>query len=92
MPFSTVKTPVQPAELDILQRVFDSICAEHQLEKLGPDAEALALILVRQLQNGVKDESELAAVGSGLMYHARTFSAPAPDPRREHAANHVIVT
>ena len=70
MPFSTIKTPVQPAELDLLQRVFDGICAEHQLSKIGPDAEALALILVRQLQNGVKDESELAALGSGLMHHA----------------------
>ncbi|TCQ99381.1 hypothetical protein EDF70_10987 [Neorhizobium sp. JUb45] len=70
MPFSTIKTPVQPAELDLLQRVFDGICAEHQLSKIGPDAEALALILVRQLQNGVKNESELAALGCGLMHHA----------------------
>lgn len=70
MPFSRIMTPVQPAELKILQRVFDNICAEHHLPKLGPDAEALALILVRQLQNGVKDERELAALGSGLMHHA----------------------
>lgn len=70
MPFSTVKTPVQPSELDLLQRVFNNVCAEHEICKTGADAEALALILVRQLQNGVKDEAELSALGAGLMHYA----------------------
>ena len=69
MPFSRVKDPIEPSDLALLQSVFDSICSENNLPKNHADAEALALILVSQLQNGVKTETELSAVAHKLLAH-----------------------
>jgi hypothetical protein len=61
-----VRTPVLPAQLNLLQQVFDDACAEHQIDKESPDAEALALILVNSLQKGSEDKDKLAALAEAL--------------------------
>lgn len=69
MPFSMVKDPLSPNDLQLLQHVFDTLCFEHHLSRGSSDAEALAVILVRHLQNGMRGEDALAAVGRGVMHH-----------------------
>ncbi|UIY29727.1 hypothetical protein LZK73_02215 [Neorhizobium galegae] len=50
----------------MLQQVFDQACAEHQIDKASPDAEALALILVNSLQKGSDDKQKLSALAEAL--------------------------
>jgi len=69
MPFSRVKDPLEPSHLALLQSVFDAICTQYTLSKIDGDAEALALILVSQLQNGVKSEAALTEIAHKLLAH-----------------------
>ncbi|WP_217578904.1 RNA-binding protein [Mesorhizobium sp. GbtcB19] len=49
-----------PADLDLLQRVFDQLCNERRLaQKDREQREALAEEIVGVFQNGVTDETEL---------------------------------
>ncbi|RWX76610.1 hypothetical protein EPK99_13050 [Neorhizobium lilium] len=66
MPTQMVRHPVNPDQLNILQKVFDETCAEHQIEKDSPDAEALALILVNSLQKGSSEIEQLSAIAEAL--------------------------
>jgi hypothetical protein len=61
-----VRNPVHPQQLSLLQQVFDETCAEHQIDKDSPDAEALALILVNSLQKGSDDKDQLATLAENL--------------------------
>jgi hypothetical protein len=61
-----VRNPVHPQQLSLLQEVFDETCAEHQIDKDSPDAEALALILVNSLQKGSDDKDQLATLAENL--------------------------
>lgn len=72
MPFSMIKDPVTPEELTLLQAVFDEVCSSEGISRDSADAEALALILVRQLQNGIKDKGTLGSVARNLLIHARS--------------------
>ncbi|KAA9384130.1 hypothetical protein [Neorhizobium galegae] len=53
--------PLQPEELDLLQRVFDLTCAEVGIEKKSRQAEGLAATLLKLFQSGTRDERELKA-------------------------------
>lgn len=66
MPTQMVRTPVNPDQLNLLQKVFDDACVEYEIDKASPDAEALALILVNSLQKGASDEDQLAALAEAL--------------------------
>ncbi|CAN7720416.1 RNA-binding protein [Mesorhizobium sp. LjNodule214] len=50
----------EPADLDLLQRVFDQLCRERRLaQKDREQREALAEEVVIIFQNGVMNEAEL---------------------------------
>lgn len=50
----------EPADLDLLQRVFDKLCAERRLAlKDKEQREALAEEVFTVFQNGITDETEL---------------------------------
>ncbi len=66
MPTQMVRHPVNPDQLNLLQKVFDDACAEHQIEKDSPDAEALALILVNSMQKGSSEPEQLTAIAEAL--------------------------
>ncbi|WP_051904001.1 hypothetical protein [Neorhizobium vignae] len=51
--------PLQPEELDLLQRVFDLTCTEVGIEKKSRQAEGLAATLLKLFQSGMRDEEEL---------------------------------
>ncbi|MDQ0135060.1 hypothetical protein J2T08_002981 [Neorhizobium galegae] len=51
--------PLQPEELDLLQRVFDVTCAQVGIEKKSRQAEGLAATLLKLFQSGMRDEKEL---------------------------------
>jgi hypothetical protein len=67
MPTQLIRNPVNSEQLHLLQEVFDSACAEHEIEKTSPDAEALALILVNSLQKGSNDKDQLEALAEALV-------------------------
>lgn len=70
MPAHLVRNPVNPEQLNLLREVFDEACAEYRIEKDSPDAEALALILVNQLQKGADDKRRLVEL-AGTLAQAR---------------------
>lgn len=50
----------EPADLDLLQRVFDQLCNESRLaQKDMEQKEALAEEIVNVFQNGITDETDL---------------------------------
>lgn len=67
MPAHLVRNPVNPEQLTLLQEVFDETCAEHHIAKGSPDAEALALILVNQVQKGADDRQRLSALAGTIV-------------------------
>lgn len=67
MPFKKVKDPISSEELGLLQSVFDNLCADQCLPRDSADAEALALILLHNLQNGNKDYEELRSIGAKVI-------------------------
>lgn len=58
--------PLQPEELDLLQRVFDETCAQVGIEKKRLQAEGLAATLLKLIQSGLRDEKELKAAISTI--------------------------
>jgi len=62
MPALTVREPLLPEDLSLIQDVFDDACDSHRISKSSEDAAALALILVRQLQKGRRDRATLRLV------------------------------
>jgi hypothetical protein len=67
MPTQLIRTPVNTEQLNLLREVFDHTCAEHEIDKGSPDAEALALILVNSMQKGSSDKDELEALADTLL-------------------------
>jgi len=62
MPALSIRAPLLPEELCLIQDVFDDACDSHRIPKSSEDAAALALILVRQLQKGRRDKATLRVV------------------------------
>lgn len=54
--------PVDPIELAMLQRVFDSICTTRSLSKGSPDAEQMAAVLVDLFAHGIRSEHHLTTM------------------------------
>jgi hypothetical protein len=52
---------ISPAELQMLQRVFDNACDRKDLRKAGPHAEDMAATIVGLFENGLREEQLLAA-------------------------------
>jgi hypothetical protein len=63
---TTIRNPVSPDQLTLLQQVFDETCAQHQIDKASADGEALAIILVHTLQKGLGDREKLEALAQIL--------------------------
>ncbi|MCJ8507707.1 hypothetical protein MUU53_07240 [Rhizobium lemnae] len=61
-----IRRPVGPAQLTLLQQVFDTACQQYQISKDSPDGEALALILVNSLQKGMDEKEALAALAEAM--------------------------
>jgi hypothetical protein len=67
MPFSRYGGTVEPADLDLFQRVFDQLCKERRLAKKDKEQrEVLAEEIVSLFQKGIMDESELRQTLSKL--------------------------
>ena len=62
VPTKTVRNPVGPDQLSMLQKVFDQACVEHNISKSSPDGEALALILVHSMQKGLSEQEKLESL------------------------------
>jgi len=60
--------PLQPEELDLLQRVFDVTCAEAGIEKKSRQAEGFAAMLLKLFQSGVRDEQKLKAAAEKIEF------------------------
>jgi hypothetical protein len=58
--------PLQPEELNMLQRVFDVTCAAADIPKKSPQAEGLAATLFELFQSGIRDENQLKAAVSKI--------------------------
>ncbi|MGN6466699.1 MAG: hypothetical protein ACTHLP_14585 [Rhizobiaceae bacterium] len=62
-----------PSDLALAKRILDRICAERAIEIASPEADELAASLLRQFQNGTREEPQLMAL----------FGLPSPkQPRR----------
>ena len=60
MPLSRYSGMFEPADLDVLQRVFDQLCKERRLAlKDKEQREDLAAEIVRAFQHGIGDEAKL---------------------------------
>jgi len=60
MPLQHYSGVFDPADLDLLQRVFDQLCVERRLaEKDKEQREDLATEIVGVFQNGTRDEADL---------------------------------
>lgn len=60
MPLSRYSGMFEPADLDLLQRVFDQLCKERRLAKKDKEQrEVLAEEVVSLFQKGIMDGSEL---------------------------------
>lgn len=52
-------TPVEPDELQMLQRVFDQACATKAVQKRSRRAEELAATIITYYQHGIREERQL---------------------------------
>ncbi|RVD16284.1 RNA-binding protein [Mesorhizobium sp. M4B.F.Ca.ET.215.01.1.1] len=60
MPLSHYSGVFEPADLDLLQRVFDQLCVELRLAQQDKEQrEDLAADIVSVFRNGLTDEGEL---------------------------------
>jgi hypothetical protein len=60
MPFSRYSGVFRPADLDMIQRVFDQLCGERRLAQMDKERkEDLAEEIVLVFQNGIEDEADL---------------------------------
>lgn len=48
-----------PTDLDLLKRVFDTLCTESRCQPNSPDSEATAIRLVNLFESGQTTEDEL---------------------------------
>lgn len=54
--------PIEPEELDMLQRVFDNICEMRHFRKKTDEAVELAAMVMNLYQHGIRDEQQLLAM------------------------------
>ncbi len=54
-----VRDPLLADDIALLQEIFDEACDGHCIPETSEDAEALALILVQQMQKGRRDKTRL---------------------------------
>ncbi|MCV3209988.1 hypothetical protein OHD62_19285 [Mesorhizobium sp. YC-39] len=52
---------IQPEEIQLLQRVFDQLCADVGLQRGSEEAELIGASLIEMFQAGVRDEARLLA-------------------------------
>jgi hypothetical protein len=72
MPLTNCSTIFEPADLAIMQRVFDQLCRERHLALNDQDQrEWLALQVVETFANGIVDETELWQTFSKLLMARR---------------------
>ena len=55
-------SPVDPAELAMLQRVLDEACESRNVSKKSCDARNMAALLVELYAHGVRQEHQLSAM------------------------------
>lgn len=67
MPTARVGDPLLADEIALLQEIFDEACDGHRIPKTSEDAEALALILVQQMQKGRRDKATLRLVVDNIV-------------------------
>jgi hypothetical protein len=56
--------PLNPSDLDTLERVLDAVCKRRGIDKSDLDAEYIAAELVQYYTQGVRQEVELKALVS----------------------------
>ncbi|GLS31355.1 hypothetical protein SAMN04488498_114100 [Mesorhizobium albiziae] len=60
MPFSRYNGVFEPADLELLQRVFNQLCYERRLaQKDREQREDLATQIIREFNSGTTDEADL---------------------------------
>lgn len=52
---------ISPGELQMLQRVFDSVCDRKDLPKASRDAQDMAATIVGLYENGLREEQQLTS-------------------------------
>ncbi len=52
---------IYPSDFELLQRVFDEVCAKRQIDPHSDYAEYLASRIVALFQQGITDEDEIKA-------------------------------
>jgi hypothetical protein len=52
---------IQPEEICLLQRVFDQLCAEANVQTDSLEAETFGVSLIEMFQSGLRDEAMLLA-------------------------------
>ncbi|TNM64965.1 hypothetical protein [Aliirhizobium smilacinae] len=54
-------------DIALLREIFEEACDGHRIPKTSEDAEALALILVQQMQKGRRDKATLRLVVDNIV-------------------------
>lgn len=67
MPAPRVREPLLSDDIALLREIFDEACDGHCIPKTSKDAEALALILVQQMQKGRRDKATLRLVVDNIV-------------------------
>ncbi len=57
-----VLDPVEPEEMEMLQRVFDQACNVRGFRKQTPEAVDLARLIMNLCQHGIRQERQLIAM------------------------------
>lgn len=67
MPRYLVRDPLLADDIALLHEIFEEACDYHRIPKTSDDAEALALIIVQQLQKGRHDKATLRLVVDNIV-------------------------
>ncbi|PST24145.1 hypothetical protein C7U60_09500 [Mesorhizobium plurifarium] len=59
-----------PEDLDVLQRVFDTLCREYRWPRDSAQAQRLGRMLIRGFQTGTRDEELLLRAGQAFVSQA----------------------
>lgn len=54
--------PLQPSDLEVLQRTFEAACSRRGIDKNAADAENIAAELFQLYEYGIRGEQELGAL------------------------------
>lgn len=67
MPRDLVRDTLLADDIALLREIFDEACDYHRIPKTSEDAEALALIIVQQLQKGRRAKATLRLVVDNIV-------------------------